>query len=454
MILKKVFALAMLMSTVCYNVNAQVTDTGDKVGVGTVSPTNKLDVRGNSAIYSDFAGYLGTSINNILPNGKEPTLVIREQVSGNLIPATAGQFTYKGGISFGRGGSGIYSVNENPAGSPYYGDIRFHTTYWANSQYNNADRMIIKLNGNIGIGTTTPGAKLHVDNGNNSYGSILANASEKEFSLYTKTLTTSLDSESFRLGLKHGTNENNGYISFFRGQGAAGGFLGFSTNGTERVRVNKLGNVGIGTATPGAKLEVTGETIINGGVGVGSSGTLHVRQKGDSNADGIAITSSYIVSHRIWKGSNGNLNIGPTSLPSTIVSTVSGNVGIGTTNPDAKLAVNGNIHTREVKVDLLGWPDFIFKKTYQLPTLEEVEKHIKEKGHLKDIPSEKEVLKNGIFLGEMNAKLLQKIEELTLYTIAQEKKINEQEKKLYKKDKEFKSLSERLASIEKLLQKK
>jgi hypothetical protein len=142
------------------------------------------------------------------------------------------------------------------------------------------------------------------------------------------------------------------------------------------------------------------------------------------------------------QGNNGAIN--------TAFFASNGNVGIGTTTPDAKLAVNGNIHTKEVKVDLIGWSDFVFYKDYKLSTLEEVEKHIKEKGHLKDIPSEKEVLKNGIQLGEMNAKLLQKIEELTLYTIAQEKKINEQSKKL----KLLKSVSQRLVEIEKLLQKK
>ncbi|GIQ59785.1 hypothetical protein Flavo103_29210 [Flavobacterium collinsii] len=66
---------------------------------------------------------------------------------------------------------------------------------------------------------------------------------------------------------------------------------------------------------------------------------------------------------------------------------------------------------------MLGWSDFVFKKEYDLPTLTEVEKHIREKGHLENIPSEKEVLENGINLGEINAKLLQNIEELTLYMI-------------------------------------
>jgi hypothetical protein len=106
---------------------------------------------------------------------------------------------------------------------------------------------------------------------------------------------------------------------------------------------------------------------------------------------------------------------------------INGNVGIGTTNPDAKLAVKGTIHSQEVKVDMLGWSDFVFKKEYNLPTLAEVEKHINEKGHLENIPNEEEVLKNGINLGEMNAKLLQKIEELTLYMIEMKKKQSELE---------------------------
>jgi len=110
-----------------------------------------------------------------------------------------------------------------------------------------------------------------------------------------------------------------------------------------------------------------------------------------------------------------------------------GNVGIGTTDPGAwKLAVNGKIRAKEIKVET-GWADFVFEEEYQLPTLKEVENHIKEKGHLKDIPSAKEVEENGIFLGEINAKLLQKIEELTLYVIEQNKRINQLEEHLNKK---------------------
>lgn len=119
-----------------------------------------------------------------------------------------------------------------------------------------------------------------------------------------------------------------------------------------------------------------------------------------------------------WKASNNTLSY------------TSGNVGIGTTTPDSKLSVDGEIHTKEVKVDITGWSDFVFEENYDLPSIESVEKHIQKKGHLNDIPSAKEVEENGILLGEMNAKLLQKIEELMLYTIHQEKKINKQHQQI------------------------
>ncbi len=100
-----------------------------------------------------------------------------------------------------------------------------------------------------------------------------------------------------------------------------------------------------------------------------------------------------------------------------------GNVGIGTTDPgDWKLAVNGNVRAKKVVVES-GWSDFVFEEGYDLPTLKEVEVHIAAKGHLQDIPSATEVAEHGISLGEMDAKLLQKIEELMLYTIEQQKQI-------------------------------
>jgi len=101
-----------------------------------------------------------------------------------------------------------------------------------------------------------------------------------------------------------------------------------------------------------------------------------------------------------------------------------GNVGIGTVNPTERLSVKGKIRAQEIKVETANWPDYVFDKDYQVPSLKETEQHIKEKGHLPGIPSAEEVKINGVDLGEMNAKLLRKIEELTLHLIDLDKKVN------------------------------
>ena len=103
------------------------------------------------------------------------------------------------------------------------------------------------------------------------------------------------------------------------------------------------------------------------------------------------------------------------------------NIGIGTNSftdgtDTYRLSVNGNIRAHRVKV-YTTWADYVFENDYKLPTLEEVEQHINKNGHLQDIPSAKEVEANGIELGEMNKLLLQKIEELTLYTIELNKEV-------------------------------
>ncbi len=171
------------------------------------------------------------------------------------------------------------------------------------------------------------------------------------------------------------------------------------------------GNVGIGTTTPLAKLTVVGH------VNIGGEKNYRLRTR---HVDGKDYESSNLDDLFLNYNTGKHVRVGFGGKDSNMY--VSGKVGIGTNNPDATLAVNGNIHTKEVKVDLNGWPDYVFEDDYKLPTLQEVEDHITEKGHLENIPSAAEVTENGIQLGEMNAKLLQKIEELTLYMIEQNKK--------------------------------
>lgn len=120
-----------------------------------------------------------------------------------------------------------------------------------------------------------------------------------------------------------------------------------------------------------------------------------------------------------------------------------GKIGIGTNSPDELLTVKGIIHAQEVKVDLNGAvaPDYVFEKyftgysqslpDYEIISLEALEAFLQENNHLPNSPSAKEMEENGIDLKKMNLLLLQKIEELTIYTLQQQKEIEKLKEKVF-----------------------
>lgn len=116
-----------------------------------------------------------------------------------------------------------------------------------------------------------------------------------------------------------------------------------------------------------------------------------------------------------------------------MVADANGNMSIGNnTNPVAeyKLAVNGTLGARRIKVTQTGWPDYVFHGDYKLPSLQEVEDFVTTRHHLPGIPSEKEVTTDGLDLGEFDKQLLKKVEELTLYIIQLNKNVDSLNKKV------------------------
>lgn len=274
----------------------------------------------------------------------------------------------------------------------------------------------------VGVGTTSPQQQMHIN------GNTLISGSGKALLFSTSASTTdgNFGIKYTGSGLNFYIPNNTNYLMYIRNNG----YVGIGTSSpTEKLEVSgnaKATNVTATSAVQSSTLTVTGNVTFNSLAGssskiltVGSNGLLSsadMSEVGDGMGNHIATTNLNL---------NGKNIVGATNGTGGIYVAQNGNVriGAGTANPTKTLEVNGAIRSKEVLVEVANWSDFVFDKDYDLMTLNEVESYIKENGHLPDVPSAKEVKANGVEVGEMNAILLQKIEELTLYIIELEKKI-------------------------------
>lgn len=183
------------------------------------------------------------------------------------------------------------------------------------------------------------------------------------------------------------------------------------------------GNVGIGTSTPSELLEV------------GNSGNISLMASGNDPGDILFKKSNGTQMGRIFSSNNGTNYLYFTTQASNTPNLAidpSGNVGIGNggcISPNAMLTVNGTIHAIEVDVTTTPCSDYVFEKNYNLMKLADLEKYVTDKKHLPEVPSANDYKANGSYsLSEMNNLLLKKVEELTLYIIEQNKRIDALEK--------------------------
>ena len=213
--------------------------------------------------------------------------------------------------------------------------------------------------------------------------------------------------------------------------------LSVKTNNTLRMYIDTSGNVGFNTKTPYQMLHIVDGNILITGSSTRAPGCQNGMILFGDTAGPNDIYGrwgiEYVNSETEGYGLNFTRPWRPNQLSGNhfLFLADSGNVGIGTKNPQAKLAVNGDVLAKSIRVNTSStyWPDYVFGKDYNLMNLKELEIYITQYRHLPGVPSANEVETKGeVDLGEMNAILLEKVEELTRYIIDLQKQIDELKK--------------------------
>ena len=382
------------------NNTVYLTNTGNSVGIGTTNPNQELDVNGNVhvserlGIGPDTPWHVGRGIYLDSAAGREPAK--------------------------------IYWDDRSDTGFQIYEDGDANILYFTSTKGGGSQEEWRWRSAGLGD-LMSIGSTIIMRRDLERYASGTVNSSgEAVLAKGIWDLATSWPSASIRFG----------HINY-------GSYLAFQTyhqsDWADHVdMVIKEGNVGIGTNDPTQKLDVTGTVRL--------SASQPILQLWDTSSNSWKFEMKADADRIQFQKYDPSGNWIPNA--ELMVITKDGNVGIGTYNPSDKLSVRGTIKAQKVVVSTSNWSDRVFTEGYSLMPLREVEQSIQQNKHLPGIPSEETVLQNGIDVGEMQTKLLQKIEELTLYMIEQDKKIESQQEILLRLQQENKLLRQRLSALE------
>ncbi len=372
--------------------------------------------------------------------------------------STTDNFQYDGEILH-HYGLGFHNYLDGLNGSNLYASGFFGIDLFTGGQ----NRLRISRFGNIGIGTTNITDKLVVSNG---VGEIrFGGDNGKTISSFQSGTLSNLDifanSAYFNSNMILGSKK---ILSLYNNAGNIQDYatmqikntenLALNINGKEAMSIANNGFIGIDTPSPNYKLEV------NGDISVGSNKDQITGYGSRLYFNGINEATDPVYINRYNSNMNsselrvnigddnggedkfvvGNIFWGDGQWHSFLSVANNGLVRIGSENSDGNLQVKGTITANEITVKNPVWADFVFEKNYKLRDLKEVEQYIQENGCLPEIPSASEVKEKGVNLVEVQAKLLQKLEEITLYAIEQNKKIEQQSMKMAQMEKRIKEL--------------
>ncbi|RYY67958.1 MAG: hypothetical protein EOO13_13585 [Chitinophagaceae bacterium] len=411
----------------------------DSIGIGTSSPDEKLHVANGNIFLHDTRA------------AKNPHVMF-EITSSNLD---------EGGLQFNRAGDTLAAIN-------YVEDASFsnYLRFGVGGAGRGFD-MTLNGNGDVGLGTKNPQGKLHIS-GSASDNLVIDDADG------IIQFTQPAIGGSIKRGFIQLANTDD--IRLGTNSGSSSGKVILRTNGEDQVAVDADGDVGIGTIVPLAKLHIpTGNdadltNTANGYVMLGAGtttsllldnneimvrsnyttpGTLSIQNDGGEVAIGARTSINKGGEALVMNGNNPQMSWYQNNVFKSFINQsnegmyigvnagnlrldATGQIAIGGVIPAAsgyKLTVTGKVICEELKVKLSGaWPDYVFANDYKLASLPEVEKFIAANKHLPNIPTAEEIEKNGMEVGDMQKKMMEKIEELTLYIIDLQKQLNEVKK--------------------------
>ncbi|MBL7926884.1 MAG: hypothetical protein JNK61_08240 [Bacteroidia bacterium] len=303
-----------------------------------------------------------------------------------------------------------WNITGNAATNPMANFIGTTDNKNFNVRTNNQTRLTVDSAGKVGIGTTTPTNLLNIVNNGTAHALRVVSS-----------IPSTANVETQYVGC---TNNGSGgaIASRFEAMGASGsniGVMAYAQSGNSNYGISTTCLTSVGQFGYGIYASATGGGINYAGYFAGNIYGSDRLSIGTTNTGlakvSFANTDTNLLSMRVYaNGAN------------RLVVDGKGNVMIGT-NTAAKgyvLSVKGKVMCEELKVALnSSWPDYVFSDTYKLATLEEVEAHIKEHKHLSGIPAANEMEANGLSIGEMQTKLVEKVEELTLYVIQLKKEL-------------------------------